>query len=41
MDLVIIPDPKNLGLAINQIQENRGLVNMPDSKNLDLAVNQL
>jgi hypothetical protein len=39
MDLAIIPHPKNLGLTVNQIQKNRGLVNMPDLKNLDLAVN--
>jgi hypothetical protein len=37
MDLMNIPNLKNLDLTINQVQGNVGLMNMSDPKNLDIT----
>jgi hypothetical protein len=37
MDLMNIPNSKNLDLTINQVQGNVGLMNMSDPKNLDIT----
>jgi len=35
-----MPNPKNLDLAVSQVQESLGLANMLDLKNLDLKISQ-
>jgi len=36
-----MPNPRHLDFAVNQIQDNIGLINMSDPKHLDLAGNQV
>jgi hypothetical protein len=37
---IIMPDPKDLGLAVSQAQCSVGLINMADPKDFGIAISQ-